>query len=384
MEKLNIVYSVDNNYIQHFVASLTSLLENYLGESKINIVVIDGGIEVCKKKFLVELVDKYNATLSFEKINNEQLNGVNLKGHIAEAAYYRLMIPDLFFDNNIEKVVYLDCDVIVRDDIRKLWDINIGDCVIGAIKLNEYNGYDKIDVPKDAHYFNSGVLVINLDKWRKEQITRKAFEYIKSYPEKLIAHDQSILNYLLYDKWYQINYKWNLRTQLFSLDYKTAGFDNIESFEEVKDNPSIVHFTTASKPWHYVNNHPFKNEYFYYLDKSEFGYEKYPEKERLFSIDIILFGTGENSKKITNYLSKFNLGVSLYLDNDNEKDVLFGTKVRRPDYIKQYRREFLIIIASQYKKEISDQLINLGLLEGIDFIRNIDHIGYNLSSTIDN
>lgn len=376
MEKLNIVYSVDNNYIQHFVASLTSLLENYFGESKINIVVIDGGIEDRKKKFLVELVDKYNATLSFEKINNEQLKGANLKGHISEAAYYRLMIPDLFFENDLVKIVYLDCDVIVRDDIGKLWNIDIGDCVIGAIKLNEYNGYDKIDVPKDAHYFNSGVLVINLDKWRKEQITRKALEYIKSYPEKLIAHDQSILNYLLYDKWFQINYKWNLRTQLFSLDYKTAGFDNNESFEKVKEDPSIVHFTTASKPWHYLNNHPFQKEYFYYLNKTGYEYEKYPEKKLLFEKEIILFGTGEKAKTYTNMLNKYNLDVSFYIDNDQKKwnDTFLMKHINSPSLLRDIKHKSVIIIASQYVKEISEQLTDQGYVLNRNYFKDLTSI----------
>lgn len=375
MEKINIVFSVDNNYIEHFVVSLISLLENNLENTKLNIIVIDGGIEKKTQGFLSELADKYNAILSFEKINNDMLNGVNLEGHISEATYYRIMIPELF-PENIKKVIYLDSDVLVRKDIMELWDTEIGDSVIGAIKLNEYNGYDKIDIPKDAPYFNAGVLVINLDKWREEQITRKAFEYIKRHPEKLIAHDQSILNYLLYGKWHQVDYKWNVRTQIFSLDYLNAGFDNFESFEEVKEDPSIVHFTTASKPWHYLNNHPFKKEYFYYLDKTGYEYEKYPERKLLFEKEIILFGTGEKAKTYTNMLNKYNLDVSFYIDNDKKKwnDTFLMKHINSPSLLRDIKHKSVIIIASKYVEEISEQLTDQGYILNKNYFKDLTSI----------
>ncbi|WP_400243387.1 glycosyltransferase family 8 protein [Niallia sp. JL1B1071] len=377
MDKINLVFSVDNQYSQHFAAALTSLLVNNVESSRLNIVVIDGGIEETKKKLITEIVEKYNGVISFKKINRNEFNGANLEGHISEATYYRLMIPELFSED-IKKVIYLDCDILVRNDITELWNTNIGDFVVGAIKFNEYDGYDKIDIPKGAPYFNAGVLVINLDKWRKEQITRKSFEYIKNYPEKLIAHDQSILNFLLYDKWFQINYKWNLRTQLFSLDYKTAGFDNKRVFEQIIKNPAILHFTTASKPWHYLNNHPFKKEYFYYLDKSAFPYVKYPELDSFLSKEIVIFGTGEKSKVTTNLLEKFELEVSFYLDNDEKKweQLFLGKHILPPFTIvdKPNENNRIIIIASHFSDDISEQLIEMGFENNIDFIMDISTI----------
>lgn len=236
MEKVNIMFSVDNNYVQHLSATICSILENVGKNENLCFTVIYNSLNRKSKNTLNNLIKRYKSKIIFIRLDSLDLVGANLEGHISEATYYRIMIPELF-PENIKKVIYLDSDILVRKDIMELWDTEIGDSVIGAIKLNEYNGYDKIDIPKDAPYFNAGVLVINLDKWREEQITRKAFEYIKRHPEKLIAHDQSILNYLLYDKWHQVDYTWNVRTQIFSLDYLNAGFDNFESFEEVKEDP---------------------------------------------------------------------------------------------------------------------------------------------------
>ncbi|KLV17836.1 hypothetical protein ABW02_24520 [Niallia circulans] len=375
MEKINVVFSVDNQYNQHFAAALTSLLVNTIESSRLNIVVIDGGIEETKKKLISEIVEKYNGDLSFKRINRKELNGANLDGHISEATYYRLMISELFRED-VKKVIYLDCDILVRKDITELWNIDIGDFVVGAIKFNEYDGYDKIDIPKGAPYFNAGVLVINLDKWRKENITIKAFEYIKKYPEKLIAHDQSILNFLLHDNWFQIDYKWNLRTQLFSLDYKSAGFDNIESFEEVKENPSIVHFTTASKPWHYLNDHPFKKEYFFYLDKSGYKYDKYPERAILLTKEIVIFGTGEKAENFTKRLNKFDFDVCFYSDNDERKwnNTFFMKEVKNPAVLKDINPDRIVIIASQYVIEIGKQLTEMGYVMNKNYFEDLDSL----------
>jgi lipopolysaccharide biosynthesis glycosyltransferase len=374
MEKVNIVFSSDKDYSQHISVALCSLLENTNETSRLSIFVIDGGIEDNIKELLVKLAERYHSSLSFLSINKDIFNGANFKGHITEAAYYRIMIPGIF-KKTVKKAIYLDCDILVRDNIINLWNIDIGGAIIGAIKLNEYNGYDKINLPQGASYFNSGVMIIDLDKWRRNKITEKSIQYIQDHPDRLIAHDQSVLNYLLHDKWYQIHYKWNLRTQIYSLNYRTAGFNDENIFKNVKENPSIVHFTTASKPWHYVNNHPLKEEYFSYLSKSEYPYTKYPERENLFSVDLILFGTGEKSNRVTNYLSIFNLEVAFYLDN-NHKNEFFGKKVERPEYIRQYNREFIIIIASQHKEDITDQLIGLGLIEGIQFIKDVEYLSH--------
>lgn len=375
MEKVNIMFSVDNNYVQHLSATICSILENVGKNENLCFTVIYNSLNRKSKNTLNNLVKRYKSKIIFIRLDSLDLVGANLEGHISEATYYRIMIPELF-PENIKKVIYLDSDILVRKDIMELWDTEIGDSVIGAIKLNEYNGYDKIDIPKDAPYFNAGVLVINLDKWREEQITRKAFEYIKRHPEKLIAHDQSILNYLLYDKWHQVDYKWNVRTQIFSLDYLNAGFDNFESFEEVKEDPSIVHFTTASKPWHYLNNHPFKKEYFYYLDKTGYEYEKYPERKLLFEKEIILFGTGEKAKTYTNMLNKYNLDISFYIDNDKKKwnDTFLMKHINSPSLLRDIKHKSVIIIASKYVEEISEQLTDQGYILNKNYFKDLTSI----------
>lgn len=375
MEKVNIMFSVDNNYVQHLSATICSILENVGKNENLCFTVIYNSLNRKSKNTLNNLIKRYKSKIIFIRLDSLDLVGANLEGHISEATYYRIMIPELF-PENIKKVIYLDSDILVRKDIMELWDTEIGDSVIGAIKLNEYNGYDKIDIPKDAPYFNAGVLVINLDKWREEQITRKAFEYIKRHPEKLIAHDQSILNYLLYDKWHQVDYKWNVRTQIFSLDYLNAGFDNFESFEEVKEDPSIVHFTTASKPWHYLNNHPFKKEYFYYLDKTGYEYEKYPERKLLFEKEIILFGTGEKAKTYTNMLNKYNLDVSFYIDNDKKKwnDTFLMKHINSPSLLRDIKHKSVIIIASKYVEEISEQLTDQGYILNKNYFKDLTSI----------
>lgn len=372
---MNIVFSTDSRYLQHFTVSLTSLLENAEDTSKLNIVVIDGGIQESKKKYLRKLVENYNGILSFKNINRDKFFGANIDGHISEAAYYRILIPELF-SKEVERVIYLDSDILVRDNIAKLWDFEMSESIIGAVKLNEYNGYDKLNLPKDSPYFNSGVLVINLKKWREEKITAKSLEYISNCPNKLIAHDQSVLNLLLHEKWQQLDYRWNLRTQIYDLDYKTAGFENKELFERVKRNPSIVHFTTASKPWHYLNDHPFKKEYFFYLDKSGYKYDKYPERAILLNKEIVIFGTGEKAENFTKRLNKFDFDVCFYSDNDERKwnNTFFMKEVKNPTVLKDINPDRIVIIASQYVIEIGKQLTEMGYVMNKNYFEDLDSL----------
>lgn len=381
MGKINVVLATDEKYVQHLVVTLTSILENTNVPNRLHFKIIDGGIQEYSKDFLIRLVKRYESALTFERIDFRKLTGVFISEHITEASYYRLFISELF-DEKVKKVIYLDCDVLVRKDIIDFYNIDIGNNVLGAIRINEYDGYDQIDIPEGFYYFNAGVLLINLNEWRRFNVLGKSIHYIQNYPNKLIAHDQSVLNSLLYDKWYQISYGWNLRTQLFSMDANLAGYDNNIAFQKTKNNPSIVHFTTSSKPWHYLSNHPFKEDYFYYLDKSGLKYTKYKEKGEIFSKEIILFGTGEKSRAITKILMNYKLKVSFYVDNDNRKcdSQFLNKKVYSPSFLQEQYGDFIIIIASQYRDEISEQLNKMGFKINRDYFTSISFI-YKLAET---
>src|SRR5690606_5620901 len=103
-----------------------------------------------------------------------------------------------------------------------------------------------------SKYFNAGVLIINLDKWRKDHLPAKILNFISKNPEKIVYEDQDALNYFLHDKCLLLHPKWN-QTHFFHVrEYQDTCF-NQEVFNEAKYNPSIIHFTAESKPWRYLD-----------------------------------------------------------------------------------------------------------------------------------
>ncbi|MGE7110288.1 glycosyltransferase family 8 protein [Lysinibacillus sp. NPDC047702] len=372
---INIVFAADNHYIQHLSAALTSLFENTKYAENLIINIIDGNISEGNKQFLYRLTKQYGSNLQFKDINTELLNGLVINGHITEATYYRILIPSLF-DESISKVIYLDCDIIVRGDIVDFWNHDIQSKSLGAVRIYEYNEQDALGTPETSNYFNAGILLMNLEKWRNEDITGKVLNFILKYPERLISWDQDALNGVLYEDWIEVELKWNLRSQLMDYDYATAGLPSEKSFIQLKKNPSIVHFTTVSKPWHYINNHPFKEEYFYYLDKSNYPYEKYPEEKILLSKEIILFGASNKAMEVTKKLANVNLEPSYYIDNDSNKwGATFEEKeIKEPKIILENLNNTIIIIASQYVDEITNQLIGMKLVDNEHFFKDITYL----------
>ncbi|MCR8660518.1 glycosyltransferase family 8 protein [Paenibacillus endoradicis] len=372
VEKFHVIFSSDDNYIQHLIATLVSMLENTNYAQHIIVNVIDGGISEENKQYLNVLVNKYNSSIKFLDIDTSMLENVVVNGHISEATYYRILIPTLF-ENSISKVIYLDCDLIVRHDIYEFYNIDISNYALGAIKVNEYNRHEQLGIPKDSKYFNAGVLIINLTKWRINNISTLVMKFIATYPERLKMWDQDALNAILYNDWYEIDYIWNLRAQLFNQDFQTAGFDSEAVFENAKNDPAISHFTTASKPWHFLNNHPYKEEYFKYLDVSKYPYVKFPEKGFILTKKIIVFGTGKSGEQVTQRLLEQGIEVAHFVDNNQEKwgREFIGKKIYDPGTLLEENSKF-IIIASQYNNEIAEQLINMGLRAGQHFLKDLN------------
>jgi lipopolysaccharide biosynthesis glycosyltransferase len=206
------------------------------------------------------------------------------------AAYYRLLIPNVLPDE-IEKLIYLDADMVINTDIRKLWDMDVGQNYVLAVqeqcKDAQYvsskkalPSYQDLGIDPAAKYFNSGVMLINLKKWRADNISEKIIEYLQEYSEKVLYWDQDGLNAVLAGKWGELNHRWNLLSQTFTNPCWDDGpIKDRQIYEKLIHDPYIVHFNSPSKPWHVKNKHPYKNLFFHYLSMTKWaGWQ--PEERR--------------------------------------------------------------------------------------------------------
>ena len=293
-DRINIVLNTDSQYVVHCCTMLSSLFENNIN-SKFNIHVISGGLTgpcISDIKNLVE--EKYNQKLYLYIIDSEELYYFPKykNSHISEAANYRLFV-DKILPPYIDKVLYLDCDLIVNNSLAPLWSIDISDCPIAAVEdmwSGKDDNYIRLGYDKKYGYFNSGVLLVNLKWWRENNICNKFVEYLKCH-DKLKFVDQDILNGMFYNSRKLIPFKWNVQDGLLRRKPKVRK-SSMPKLQNQIICPAIIHYTGSRKPWNYDCINPYKERYFKYLDMTKWKHTRpyMPVKFKLkLRIDKILY-----------------------------------------------------------------------------------------------
>lgn len=278
---MNIVCATDNNFVQHCAVTLVSLLKNT--SHKVSVYLLTEGLTPNNEAILKELVstnegELFIITVDSEALKNCPMPDFSFLDHISIATYYRLLIPNLL-PEDIEKVIYLDCDIVVRHDLKELWSCSISDYAIAAvyqISDQTVGATKRLGYPSKYGYFNAGVLLINLKYWREFNVTDSLLNFLEVNKSSIVFHDQDALNGVLYDKCLRLSIKWNMQNIFLKRigltindvdDKKTI--NNYEEYKKEifihKDNPAIIHYVSKPKPWEALCDHPLKREYYKYL-----------------------------------------------------------------------------------------------------------------------
>lgn len=271
----------DQNFVTPLVVTLKSLLTNFKNNRKIVIYILANDLKYFCRRRILKSLKMERADIRFVRVNDKLLKKMTLGRRITVAAYYRVLIP-MVLPKELKKVIYLDSDLIVNTDIGKLWDLDIGQNYMLAVQEQGRSSlyvssplgllnYKELGIDPFSKLFNSGVMLINLDRWRKDNISQKVIEYLEQNKEKVRWWDQDGLNAVLAGKWGEIDHRWNLVTQIFwNPSWKDGPIKDKEKYEELINHPYIVHFHTGSKPWHLMSRrHPHKYLFFHYLNMAK-------------------------------------------------------------------------------------------------------------------
>ena len=262
--KIHIACSVDDNYTQHCGVMLCSLFENN-PEEIFTIYILTEGISDTNKRALERIVQNYQQGIRIININTLLLANAPLHGHISKASFYRILIPK-YIPGNIDRVIYLDIDLIVRKNITALWQENVDQVAMAAcINPNMISHKSLLGLPNKSRYFNAGVLLINLMYWREHKIEKRLIECVSINSKRLKYWDQDALNIILHDQVKILSNKWNATESFFIKREEIEDEYDKEVIDKIFEDPFIVHFTGESKPWHLENRHPYKQEYYKYL-----------------------------------------------------------------------------------------------------------------------
>lgn len=286
IKRIQLAAVTDDKYVLPLSVMLFSLLENHQGREEIDIYVLSRELQPQARTWLQGLVDPYgHSSIHFIQIPADFFARMppNHFGHITEATFYRFAIPDLL-PPEVSRVIYLDCDLIVEEDISILWKMDLEDKGCGAIAeyfpgIPEFSFkeelYRRLRLPFGQPYFNAGVLLMDLDLWRKNKWAQACMDFLIDYPERITFDDQDALNHVLRNHWVQLPARWNITKVWFRFEKELKKEGLFQSAEQ----PAIIHFTTKNKPWLAGCKHPYRGRFIHYWKQIPFdkgaGYGSY-------------------------------------------------------------------------------------------------------------
>lgn len=253
-EKIPVFYAVDDNYVPFLAVSLESLIakisENCFYEIRILYTQLSDNHKNSLKKY-----EKDNLSIEFVDLNEKIAriaNKLYTRDYFSMTTYFRLFLPDLYPELN--KALYIDADTVFLADVAELFNIDIDGNLVGAVpdgavqSIKEFQDYVELVVGlKDYHhYFNAGILLMNLEELRKYRFQVK-FMYLLDTIKYKVAQDQDYLNRLCKGRVTLIDNCWN-----------TMPGANIDQRSK---NPKLIHYNLSNKPWH-LDNVPYE-EYFW-------------------------------------------------------------------------------------------------------------------------
>jgi len=288
----------DDHYVRPLAVTLLSAVSNMKQGNHLQVILMDGGIQEANWQGLKETLAGHPISIHVLKPNRDEIADLGISHHITHTAYYRLLAGRLL-PRSIERVIYLDSDTLVLDDITELWQSSLENhyCLAAVdvacpfidarhapmeyrraipylATLSPVRNYRALQIPGSAPYFNSGVMLLNLRRWREEQIENRLLGCLRDNRKFVWCWDQYALNVVFAGQWGRLPARWNQGTHLFEYpDEDCIPIDKHE-YREMLEKPALLHYTTEFKPWKYDlyrkchASHPSHDLWYQWLDKT--------------------------------------------------------------------------------------------------------------------
>ena len=273
---MDIAVCIDNNYVMPAGVLFCSICENNK-DQKITIhVITDHSLTDKSRQSLQTIVQKYGNCIVFYPVDEEAFKSLPMQissksQHFTIATYYRLFLTDIL-PESVDRVLYLDSDIIVRHSLKDLWNTDISQYAVGCVTdmcegIIEY--YNRLWYPSALGYFNGGVLLINLRYWREHNLMNRFIQYVTVNHSRLRWNDQDVLNAVLKECKKQLPMKYDVQEGYLYKDKRLDYPKYKEELDTAVRDPYILHFTANIKPWYKDCVHPYKAEFFKYRALTE-------------------------------------------------------------------------------------------------------------------
>lgn len=263
---MELLVTVDKNYIPPLQVMLTSLYMNNPGED-VELYLLHSKLQ--EKE--LEPLEKQCGRLGYKffpvKIEDSWFSQAPVTKQYPREMYYRLLAPCLL-PQKLHRILYLDPDILVINSLKPLWETDMKGRLFAAAahtgKTNLANNINQVRLGTTHKYFNSGVLLINLDQGRKEILPEEIFQYAGEHAKELLLPDQDILNAVFGSRTLELDdYLWNYDARNYSTYLLRSG--GVCDMDWVMGNTGILHFCGKTKPWQAGYIHRFGILYKHYM-----------------------------------------------------------------------------------------------------------------------
>ncbi|HCT76834.1 MAG TPA: hypothetical protein DGT23_09650 [Micromonosporaceae bacterium] len=245
---MDIAFAFDEGYADHVPVAVESVLECHPGREDLTLwLLTTAGVKAARERELHRQVDgraQLRLMTAGEEFRSLGTPVREVFQYISTGMYLRLLLPGRL-PSNVERVLYLDTDVLVEGDLSPLWEMALGQAPLAAVRdhftgtINARGGVPGAPPELDgsAPYFNSGVLLIQTRAWRELEVTKRCLDYLDQQRERLRLPDQDALNLVTHGRWVELEGKWNNHVSWWNPDAPP-------------DDVRVMHFLGPKKPWH--------------------------------------------------------------------------------------------------------------------------------------
>jgi lipopolysaccharide biosynthesis glycosyltransferase len=262
-ENINVAFTIDNNYPVYTLLAINSILKNNTSDSHFKFYIVENNVSDLNKFMMKKYVQKRNQEIEFIKVDTDKIdNGKYLftfSNRITPIAMARILLPVLIPD--VDKILYLDSDILVNVDIAPLYFTKLDKDKYAAMTMNIVPNNVVTLYDFKNGYYNSGMILMDAKKWRENNISEKMVNYLQKHlsqfifegvrdGKKYLYPDQDLINLILDGKIQEADKKWNFQL-----------LPRIRAYNKKIDG--IIHYIGPDKPWGYsdINFYPFKQYY---------------------------------------------------------------------------------------------------------------------------
>ncbi len=272
---INVVFASDENFLKYTATTLVSVLKNMKTDRDVSVFIMtDAPISREGSEKISKLLSVRPFKFSNLIVDASQFAKIKTTPGISLATYYRLVMHDLL-PQDVNRVLYLDSDIIVRKCISQMYDTNLNGCLFAGVQDSISKRYnDKFGAPIDAPHINAGVTLINIDAVRSIDFAGRINRYLDSHRYLITLGDQQIINGAFQNEIRYLPVTWNVHGSMFDRQWrsKNVGINNTfttAEMAEAVENPAVIHYTFKRKPW-MSSEHPWTKEWFTYAQQTPF------------------------------------------------------------------------------------------------------------------